>query len=121
LKNPDKLENAEAKRDGATLQPNSGRGKFAKGDAILAGEFMVDYKHFTKSFNVSSDNLAKLNTDARTAGGYEGIFKLVLDNSTVRYWVVPEYVIPDYIKYRDIAARLSEKYPDIYDEVSNDE
>jgi hypothetical protein len=45
-------EESEAKRDGATLQPNSGRGKHKKGDAIL-GPYLIDYKEYAKSFGVS--------------------------------------------------------------------
>lgn len=56
-------ERDEAKRDGAKLQKNSGRGKSEKGDARWRG-FLVDYKEFSKSFGLSQDVWAKISSDA---------------------------------------------------------
>lgn len=56
------LEKNEAKRMGAKLHPNSGRGP-VKGDATW-GNFIVDFKHFKKSFSISKDVWAKICTDA---------------------------------------------------------
>lgn len=56
-------EAAQIKRIGAIAQPNSGRGKFKKGDATL-GPFLIDVKEYGKSFAISQDNWAKLSTDA---------------------------------------------------------
>jgi len=119
MQKDDPVEKAEAARDGATLQPNSGRGKFAKGDAIL-DDFVIDYKHYeTGKFTVSINNIGKLDTDAHKAGNYDGVFKLILgEDHKVRRWVVPEYVIPRYIEYKNIVDKLSDKYPDIYLELS---
>jgi hypothetical protein len=56
-----KRERSEAKRMGATPHPNSGRG-MKKGDASWKS-YVLDYKHFTKSFSISQDVWAKVVTD----------------------------------------------------------
>ena len=83
-------EASEAKRDGAKLQPNSGRGKHAKGDAIL-GPFLIDIKEYAKSFSVSKDVWAKISTDAVLKGKLQPALKLVLgpnDGHKTRVWVI---------------------------------
>jgi hypothetical protein len=55
-------EKQEAKKDGATLVSNSGRG-FHKGDALM-DEFMIDYKHNARSFTLSLKAWKKLLKDA---------------------------------------------------------
>ena len=55
-------ERGEAKRDGARLQKNSGRGKIQKGDAQL-GDFVVDYKEYASSISISKKIWAKICTD----------------------------------------------------------
>jgi hypothetical protein len=55
-------EKGEAKRDGAKLQKNSGRGKIQKGDARM-GNFVVDYKEYSKSISISQEIWAKICTD----------------------------------------------------------
>lgn len=81
-------EKSEIKRDGAKAQPNSGRGKHKKGDAIL-WPFCVDIKEYESSFGVSRENWAKICTDAFNSGSYEPAFKLVLGKERpVRVWVV---------------------------------
>ena len=85
-------EESEAKRDGATLQPNSGRGKNKKGDAIL-GPFMVDYKEYASSFAVSIANWSKISSDAIRKGKKQLAFKLVLganDGNKTRVWVISD-------------------------------
>lgn len=84
-------EQSEAKRDGARLQPNSGRGKWAKGDAILE-PFLIDYKEYANSFSVSITNWAKLSSDAIRKGKKQPAFKLVLgtDAKKVRVWVISD-------------------------------
>lgn len=86
-------EEAEAKRDGATLQRNSGRGKHDKGDAVLE-PFLIDYKEYDQSFSVSRSNWAKLQMDAFKAGRREPAFKLVLGEEgkkdKLRLWVVSD-------------------------------
>lgn len=83
-------EASEAKRDGATLQPNSGRGKHKKGDATL-GPFLIDYKEYAKSFGVSTEVWKKLCTDAIVKGRKEPALKLVLGSGVeprTRVWVI---------------------------------
>lgn len=84
-------EQSEARRDGARLQPNSGRGKLAKGDATL-GPFLIDYKEYATSFGVSIGNWAKLSKDAILKGRLQPAFKLVLgtDDKKVRVWVISD-------------------------------
>lgn len=83
----------EIKRDGATPQPNSGRGQHAKGDAVLE-PFLIDYKEYNESFSVSRANWAKLQKDAFTAGRREPAFKLVLGEEgkkeKLRLWVISD-------------------------------
>ena len=88
----------EARRDGAKLQKNSGRGPIQKGDATL-GDFLIDYKESAKSFTLSLGILAKLNKDAIGAGNKIGVLKVILgeDVHKQRVWVVPEYLLLDYI------------------------
>ena len=83
-------EELEAKRDGAKLQPNSGRGKHKKGDAIL-GPFIIDYKEYASSFGVSRSVWAKLSKDAIIKGKKLPALKLVLgkeEQPKVRLWVI---------------------------------
>jgi hypothetical protein len=71
-------ERGEAKRDGANLQKNSGRGSHEKGDAKWNG-FLVDYKEFAKSFSLNKDVWAKISTDAwRTDPDLDPAIKLIL-------------------------------------------
>ena len=83
----------EINRDGAKPQPNSGRGKHDKGDAILE-PFLVDYKEYDQSFSVSRTNWAKLQMDAFRAGRREPAFKLVLGDKEskekLRVWVISD-------------------------------
>lgn len=83
-------EESEAKRDGARLQPNSGRGQIAKGDAIL-GPFMIDYKEYASSFAVSISNWSKLSSDAIRKGRLQPAFKLILGKEKkTRVWVISD-------------------------------
>lgn len=88
-----KTELNEIKRDGATPQPNSGRGVHAKADAILE-PFCIDYKEYTESFSVSRTNWAKLQSDAFKSGRREPAFKLVLGEEgkkdKLRLWVISD-------------------------------
>jgi hypothetical protein len=81
-------EQSEAKRDGATLQPNSGRGKFKKGDAVLE-PFLIDYKEYAKSFSVSIENWAKHSKDAIIRGRLQPAFKIVLGGK-LRLWIISD-------------------------------
>ena len=57
-----KREAAEAKRMGAKLHKNSGRGKIKKGDGTWK-RFLVDWKFARKSFTLNKDVWAKVVTD----------------------------------------------------------
>lgn len=82
-------EQEEAKRDGARLQRNSGRGKFAKGDSIWRN-YVIDYKEYSKSFSVSKDVWAKICTDTFKVGiNYNPCIKVILgDENRVRLAVI---------------------------------
>lgn len=84
-------EKIEAKRDGASLQPNSGRGRFNKGDATLDG-WLIDYKEYPKGYTVNKESWAKVCTDAFRAGNLEPAIKIVLGEGQqkVRLFVVSE-------------------------------
>lgn len=90
-------EEKEVKRDGATAQRNSGRGRHDKGDAILDGIFMVDYKEYARSFGISLDVWAKTCTDAFRAGGLEPMLKVILGSggSKIRLVIISETMFND--------------------------
>lgn len=85
-----KIEQQEAKRDGATPVKNSGRGT-RKGDAIME-DFIVDYKFSEKSFTLSTAVWAKLNSDAFQNGRRTPTLKVVLNNDSkpLRLYVIDE-------------------------------
>jgi len=90
-------EKSEAKRDGARLQKNSGRGKYQKADAKL-GDMSIDYKEYAKSFSLSRAVWAKACDDAATNGlDYNPVIKVILGegNSKVRLAVISW----DYLEY----------------------
>lgn len=60
------MEKKEAKKDGAQLVPNSGRGKL-KGDAMLPG-YLIDYKFNSKSFTLNLAAWEKHSKDAWKQG-----------------------------------------------------
>lgn len=83
-------ERAEAKRDGAKQQKNSGRGDYQKGDAVWNG-FVVDYKETAKSVTVSKDMWAKVCTDTfKVSRSYHPVLKLIIGegNSKTRLAVI---------------------------------
>lgn len=87
-------EELEAKRDGATLHRNSGRGVIEKGDAHLGSLFCIDYKEYTESFGVSRKVWAKTTRDALHMR-MKPALKLVLngeDNNKLRLWVIGDDV-----------------------------
>lgn len=89
----------EAKRDGAKLQPNSGRGVHKKGDAILS-KFCVDIKEYSKSFSLSKNVWAKINTDAIMCKKSPAL-KIVLgdnDGHKVRIWCISDADMHEYIE-----------------------
>lgn len=84
-------EQSEAKRDGAKLQKNSGRGQFQKGDATLDG-WCIDYKEYPKGISVNTDIWGKICTDAFKAGNLEPALKIVLGSGQqkTRLFVISE-------------------------------
>ena len=96
-------EASEAKRDGARLQKNSGRGQYQKGDARL-DIFTVDYKEYKQSFGLSRAVWAKVCTDAMRNSQSEPALKIILGegNEKTRLWVVAEHIIDDYIRLRKL-------------------
>lgn len=71
-------EKGEAKRDGAKLQKNSGRGKIQKGDSTWNG-FVVDYKEYSKSISISEEIWAKICTDTfKVSRSSHPLLKLIL-------------------------------------------
>lgn len=90
-------EKNEARRDGARLQKNSGRGHYQKADAKLK-DLSVDYKEYAKSFSVSRDVWAKACSDAARNGlEYNPVIKVILGegNNKVRLAVISW----DYLEY----------------------
>lgn len=100
-------EASESKRDGSKLQPNSGRGQFAKGDATLGG-WCIDYKEYGKSFAISENVWAKICTDAFRSGNKEPALKLVLGSgqNKTRLFVISETMF----------HQMNEAYKEKYDE-----
>lgn len=80
MRKPDKLEKREAMRDGASLVPNSGRGKL-KGDAV-DGEYLVDYKHNERSFTLNVDAWLKHSRDAWNEIQGEPLIKVIFGDGT---------------------------------------
>jgi hypothetical protein len=104
-------EELEAKRDGATLHRNSGRGVKEKGDANL-GPFCVDYKEYNESFGVSRSVWAKVTLDALKMR-LQPALKLVLgaDDAAGRYadgktrlWVIGDEM------FHEMLEAWEEKY-----------
>lgn len=79
-------ERNQARKDSAKLQPNSGRGSHAKGDATMqtpTGLYVVDYKEYGKSYSVNPDSWGKICTDTLKVDRFaEPVLKLVLDGKT---------------------------------------
>lgn len=87
-----RLEHAEAKRDGAKPQKNSGRSDHQKGDAILDG-FTVDYKMSAKSFTLTKLVWGKATADAVKNDLSIPAIKVILgaeDEPKTRLWVIDE-------------------------------
>lgn len=83
-------ERGEAKRDGAKLQKNSGRGQYQKGDATWRS-FLVDYKEYEKSISITKEIWAKVCTDTfKVSREKFPVLKLILgrDNNKTRLAVI---------------------------------
>lgn len=105
-----KLEQAEAKRDGAVSVKNSGRSRTTKkGDSVL-GDFVVDYKFTEKSFTLNTAVWAKISLDAWKNGNRAPAIKVIMlnDKSPVRVWVVSDTIMQDYLRLRRLEDGESE-------------
>lgn len=87
-----KREKREAKRDGAQLVKNSGRG-FQKGDA-KTDRFLIDYKFNEKSFSLTLKNWIKLQQQAWKEGQRLPIISVVFDERT-KLAIVPWEIIEE--------------------------
>jgi hypothetical protein len=96
-------EKSEAKRDGARLQKNSGRGAWQKGDAKTEF-FLIDYKEGKKSFTLNLDNWAKVCRDAAKVDvDLHPVLKIILgERQKVRLgilsWDVIEFLVNYYME-----------------------
>lgn len=104
-------EAGEARRDGARLQKNSGRGQYQKSDATL-GDLSIDYKEHEKSFSLSRAVWAKVCTDAASNGlDYNPVLKVILGSvNRVRLAVIAW----DYLEY----LKECERKAMLYDEMT---
>lgn len=80
-------EKRETKLDGAKPIPNSGRGNL-KGDSLLDGEILIDYKHVGKSHTVNKDAWLKHKRDAWNDGQYEPALKIVMGDESLAVAVI---------------------------------
>jgi hypothetical protein len=98
-----KREHAEAKRDGAKPQKNSGRG-IQKGDALLTG-LTVDYKMSDKSFTITREVWAKICSDAAKNNLSSPAIKAVLGTDPyTRLWIIDESL------FKEMREAWFEKY-----------
>lgn len=100
-------ESSEAKRDGARLQKNSGRGAHKKADAIQ-DDLSVDYKEHSKSFSINRKGWAKVCTDAAKNGAdYVPVLKIILGEGMRRIRLA--IIGWDYFMYlKDVEQRYNE-------------
>lgn len=102
-------EKSEAKRDGAKLTPNSGRGRHNKGDARLS-IFTIDYKEASKSFNLNTNVWAKVQRDAIANQNSTPALKIILgEDIKERLWIVQEGIIHDYVRLLEKEAAEEER------------
>jgi hypothetical protein len=93
-------ERGEAKRDGAKLQKNSGRGQYQKGDATWRS-FLVDYKEYEKSISITKEIWAKVCTDTfKVSREKFPVLKLILgkDNNKTRLAVIEWALLEELIE-----------------------
>ena len=92
-----KREKAEAKRMGATLHKNSGRGRVRKGDGTWRG-FLIDWKFARKSFTLNKDVWAKVVTDTLMSDREKNpclIIVLGEGSQTVRLAIIEQEVLEE--------------------------
>jgi hypothetical protein len=86
-------EKRQAKKDGATVVTNSGRG-FRKGDAVWRN-YLMDYKHNAKTFSLSLKNWRKHSIDAWNEGHKIPMIKVIFEDGTelaIIPWDVLEFL-----------------------------
>lgn len=104
-------EEREAKLDGATPVKNSGRGA-AKGDAKWH-EFLIDYKHNTKSFTINKKKWQKHAKDAWNDDHREPLYSVVLDDE-VKVAVIDWHYLSDMLsKIRSCENLVDSKQSEI--------
>ena len=97
-----KKEKAEAKRMGAKLNKNSGRG-MRKGDGTWRN-FLVDWKFANKSFTLNKDVWAKVVTDTLKSDREKNpalIIVLGEGNQTVRLAIIEQEVLEELDSHTD--------------------
>lgn len=93
-------EASEARRIGAKLTKNSGRGQYQKGDAIL-DIFTLDFKESRRTFGLSQSVWQKVCTDAMKNGITEPALIVILgDAIKTRLAVVSLDILEDYVRLR---------------------
>ena len=92
-------ERSLAKKDGAKLQPNSGRG-YRKGDAIWRGH-LVDYKEYAKSYSITQKNWEKMRRDAWGEGRLAPCVSIQFDAGD-------RVVVVDYYDYVALLDKIDE-------------
>jgi len=96
-------ERGEAKMDGASLQKNSGRGDYEKGDAKWRG-FLVDYKEYPKGIRITPEMWAKVCTDAmRTDRSTSPVLKVIMEagGKKIRLAIIEWEVLEELTDVRD--------------------
>lgn len=92
-----KREAAEAKRIGAKIHKNSGRG-MVKGD-MSNDDFVIDAKFAKKTFTISRDVWGKICTDAlKQDSGKSPMLLLIVGEPPIRLAVVEYDVLEDLMK-----------------------
>lgn len=110
-------EKAEAKRSGHKLQRNSGRGPYAKGDA-LSDYFLVDYKEAEKSFTLNKKVWGKVVTDTLRVDPdrMPALMVIIGLERKIRLALVEWAVVEEYESLRSEYEQLKQDYDDLYDE-----
>jgi len=80
----------EIKKDGSKPVKNSGRG-LHKGDAVLNGRYLVDYKNYTKSFSISIKKWQKHALDSIEESYLTPCFGVTLNDETdsIKVAIIP--------------------------------
>ena len=98
-----KEEAALAKKIGAKVVRNSGRGQFSHGDMQL-GDFLIDAKFTETYFGLSHGSWAKVCTDASKARRDPALFVVMGEEKQIKTTVVvvEQSIFLDYIRLREL-------------------